>query len=55
MKQSCKDAESAEKGELPIVCHRKNRCDWLVTFRLDDLLDFAEKVSVLNQMEEFPY
>lgn len=34
------DAESLRKGELitPIVAHRKNRREWLVTLRLDDFL-----------------
>lgn len=26
----------AKEGLLPTVFHRKNRCDWLVTMRLDD-------------------
>lgn len=33
MKQSIRDARS---GEVPIVAHRKNRTDWLVTMTYDD-------------------
>jgi len=34
MKQSIKDS----KGNIPIVAHRKNRKDWLVTLRAEDFL-----------------
>ncbi len=41
--QSRRDAVADEKrkGErkLPAVFHRKNRCDWLVTMRLDDWIE----------------
>lgn len=30
--QACRDAD----GEIPIVAHRKNNCDWLVTMRFED-------------------
>lgn len=33
MAQSVHDARD---GEVPVVMHRKNRCDWLVTMRFDD-------------------
>ena len=33
MKQSIRDARP---GEVPIVAHRKNRTDWLVTMTYDD-------------------
>ena len=33
MEQSVSDARS---GEIPIVCHRKDRKEWLVTMRLKD-------------------
>ena len=36
MEQSIKDAR---EGEVPIVCHRRNRKEWLVTMRLTDFLD----------------
>jgi len=38
-------AESA-KDEIPVVLHKKNRGDWLLTLRLDDL---ASTVKLLNQ------
>jgi len=34
--QSKRDA----KGEIPVVMHRKNNCEWLVTMRLEDWIDF---------------
>lgn len=33
MAQSISDAKN---GEIPVVAHRKNNCDWLITMRLDD-------------------
>ena len=35
MEQAIKDGH----GEIPIVCHRKNRKDWLVTMRLEDWVE----------------
>lgn len=35
MKQSVHDAR---EGETPVVMHRKNRCEWLVTMRLPDFM-----------------
>lgn len=35
MEQSERDAR---EGEIPIVCHRKDRKGWLVTIRLDDFM-----------------
>ncbi len=29
----------AEEGLMPIVAHRKNNCDWLVTMRFEDWID----------------
>ncbi len=31
--QSCRDAK---EGLIPIVAHRKNNCDWLITMRAED-------------------
>jgi Holliday junction resolvase len=41
MKQATQDAESTE---MPIVFHRKNREDWLVTMRLKDWLELYETI-----------
>ena len=38
MEQSVRDA----KGEIPIVCHRKNRKEWLVTLRLKDFMEVVD-------------
>lgn len=40
MAQAINDAKG---GELPTVFHRKNRCEWLVTMRLDDWMDLYRK------------
>ena len=37
MKQSIRDAR---EGEKPVVMHRRNRTEWLVTMRLDDFIEF---------------
>lgn len=34
MSQAIRD--SAKSRRIPIVAHRKNRCDWLVTMRAED-------------------
>ena len=36
MSQSRRDAR---EGETPVVMHRKNCCDWLVTMRLEDFIE----------------
>ena len=36
--QSARDAETAGKGEVPIVVHRKSREPWMVTLSLQDFL-----------------
>lgn len=36
MEQSIRDAR---ENEIPIVCHRKNRKEWLVTMRLKDFME----------------
>lgn len=35
MAQSMHDAR---EGEIPVVMHRKNRCNWLVTMNLEDFM-----------------
>lgn len=36
MSQAIRDANAAEFEEYPVVMHRKNNCEWLVTMRFDD-------------------
>lgn len=36
MDQSKRDAN----GDIPVVMHRKNNCEWLVTMTLEDWIDF---------------
>jgi len=40
--------EDAGQGEIPMVCHKKNRTRWLATIYLDDLLHLARW---LNELE----
>lgn len=48
MAQSKSDAK---QDEIPVVMHRKDKCDWLVTLSLDDFMkiykesDYCEEVS----------
>lgn len=44
MKQSSLDAR---EGEIPVVMHRKNREDWLVTMKLDDWLELYRSYVLL--------
>lgn len=47
MEQSVRDAR---EGEVPIVCHRKNREGWMVTVRLEDLRALAARVMDTDQL-----
>lgn len=49
MSQSIHDAR---ENELPTVFHRKNRCDWLVTMRLDDFMQLYREWESGNWLEE---
>ena len=42
MAQSKRDAR---EGEIPTVMHRKNNCEWLVTMRLEDWIEFYKEVK----------
>ena len=39
IEQSIRDAR---ENEIPIVCHRKNRKEWLVTIRLKDFMEVVD-------------
>lgn len=45
MKQSIDDART---GEVPVVMHRKDRHEWLVTMRLDEWMKFYERWDTFN-------
>ena len=32
----------AREGEVPVVMHRKDNCEWLVTMRLDDFMELYD-------------
>lgn len=37
----------AREGEMPVVMHRKNHCDWLVTLSLDDFMKIYKETDLL--------
>ena len=39
VEQSTRDARA---GEVPIVCHRKNNTEWLVTLKLKDFMEVID-------------
>lgn len=43
MEQSVRDARD---GEIPVVMHRKDRKEWLVTMRIDEWREMYEKSNV---------
>lgn len=36
----------ARQSEIPVVMHRKNNCEWLVTLRLDDFMKMYSEVKI---------
>ena len=41
----------ARTGELPSVFHRKNRCEWLVTMRLDDFMQIYREWEAMQNVK----
>ena len=39
MAQSIRDNEAEGKGNIPIVAHKKNNADWLITLRAGDFFE----------------
>lgn len=37
----------ARRGEIPVVMHKKNNCEWLVTMSLDDWIGLYKECSML--------
>lgn len=35
----------AKEHEMPVVMHRKNECEWLVTLRLEDFMAFYRETD----------
>lgn len=33
----------AREGEVPVVMHRRNHCEWLVTMKLDDWIEMYKE------------
>lgn len=46
--QALRDATFA--GKLPVLFHKKNRQPWMVTYRLEDLIQVAEQVIAASTM-----
>lgn len=44
----------AEPGEVPYVAHRRNRGEWLVTLRAEDLMRMAECVATIEGKPIYP-
>ena len=42
----------AREGEIPVVCHRRNKKPWVIIFELDKLKDVAKWVSSLEDAED---
>ncbi len=38
----------ARKNEMPVVMHRKNNCDWLVTMSLEDWFKIYKECNAAN-------
>lgn len=51
MEQSIRDAIDAGRGEVPIVAHRRNRKNWLVTMNATDFLKLFKKAAVSNEAD----
>lgn len=47
MNQAVRDARD---GEIPVVMHRKNRTEWLVTQRLEDWLNERRELDELRKL-----
>lgn len=48
MDQSKRDASAAGRGEIPVVVHRRNYCEWLVTMKLDDWMSLYREWDISN-------
>ena len=48
MAQSIHDAKG---DDIPIIAHRKNNCDWLVTMRFDDWINLYREWEAGREVE----
>lgn len=39
----------ARENEMPVVMHRKNNCDWLVTMSLEDWIEIYKECNAANE------
>lgn len=46
MAQSMSDARN---DEIPVVMHRKNNCEWLVTLEIDDFMKIYKECEAANK------
>lgn len=47
MNQAVRDAR---EGEIPVVMHRKNRTEWIVTMRLEDWMKDRRELDELRRI-----
>lgn len=52
MSQAIHDSDENGNGNLPTVFHRKNRCDWLVTMRLEDWIQLFREWDSSNELKK---
>lgn len=39
----------AKENEIPVVMHRKNNCEWLVTMSLEDWIEIYKECAAANE------
>lgn len=44
--QAVRDSTAAGNGDIPIVAHRKNDCEWLITMRAEDWFKLYREYKV---------
>ena len=50
--EALKQSESdAKEGEIPVVCHRRNRDTWIISFRLDKLKELGAWLKSLEDTD----
>lgn len=50
MEQAKRD--SANTGEMPVVFHRRNNCEWLAVLRLDDFMELYKEWNAGQEGEK---
>jgi len=45
LRQATQDA----RGRVPVVCHRPNQAEWMLTIRLNDVIRFCREVAAAKR------